>query len=137
VATHGAPAAIAQLDVDVSAQGYVSSFSFSNPEITPADAAFWAGSRSVANIGGVGNDVEYVIHRFCTLKQPFSFAGNRCITSNFEPGGNGNLINASLGTGNEEVLITVPLVHYLITARVINAQKSTTIINQLTVMMGA
>lgn len=137
VATHNVPATLAQLDGDVAAQGYVASFSFADPQITPADAAFWAGSRSVSNIGGIGNDVEYVIHRMCSLKLAFSATGNRCMTSSFDPVALGSAAaGGSLGTGNEEAMISVPLMHYLITARVTNAQKGTSIINELTVMMG-
>lgn len=137
VATHADAALVAQLNGDVAAQGYVASFSYADPQVTPADAAFWVGSRTVTNIGGTGDDVEYIVHRLCSLKQAFSAAGNRCITSSFEAAGAGTTVNTSLGTSNEEAMVTVPLIHYLITARVINTRKNTSVVNQMTVMMGA
>jgi hypothetical protein len=137
-ATHAVPANANQLNGDVSAQGYVASFSFAVPQLTPADAAFWTGSRTITNIDGNGNDVQYVIHRMCSLKLAFSAGGNRCVTSSFQPAAAGGVApGASLGVGNEEVINSVPLLHYLVTARVVNARKGATVINQLNVMMGA
>jgi hypothetical protein len=125
------------LDADQSAQGYVASYAFASPPITPEDSAFWAGSVTVNNIDGNGTNVQYVTYRMCSLKSSFYTTGNNCVTSSPNTASQaGATVGASLDLATGQSFNDMPLIHYLITARVTNGGRGTTVTNQLVVMMG-
>ncbi len=131
----GGPLLKASLDNDIAGQGYVAAFPNSPPGVptfTPLDAQFWVGSVTVNDIQGSGFNVEYVIHRLCSLKQPFAFGGNQCVISHptvSTPGG--------LDADPIPPPADPPLIHYLITSRVVNSQRGSSVTNQMVVMLGA
>lgn len=142
--THDNFATKQTLNGDVPAQGYVASYSFTPPPpltqpLTPDDGAFWNGSVTVSNIDGAGTDVQYIIHRLCSIKDAPTAVGNQCIKSvagnaGTNPSGAG--AGTSLDVGSGEAYNLPPFIHYLVTSRVTNGKRGTSVTNQLVVMMG-
>jgi Tfp pilus assembly protein PilX len=138
--THeGAAAVKATLDSDQFAKGYVSSFPIGTPQITPADSAFWNHSITVNNVDGNSTNVEYIIYRLCSRSTlPATDTANSCVTTPYTSSSTGGAaIGSSLDNASGQNIDGLPLVHYLITARVSNGLRGVSVINQLVVMMGA
>ena len=112
-----------QLSSDITGSGYIARY---DQGIGPTDSDFWANGKTVTIDG---NEIEYVIHRMCQSSGIPST--DTCITSRAGVAASGSL---DLSDVPPEA---PPLIHYVITARVVNAPKGATAVNQLVVMMGA
>lgn len=131
------------LFADLAAQGYRASYAFT-PSLSPQDPAFWSGSTTITaytDTDGSPVRVEYIIYRMCSLTGSPTATGNLCIKSVARPdpvtGGNGVQYGESLDLSTGEGQNKPGVQHYLITARVVNAARGTSVINQMVVTMGA
>ncbi|MBI1890159.1 MAG: hypothetical protein HYS18_05915 [Burkholderiales bacterium] len=126
-----------------SAQGYRATFAFVTPALTPADPTFWTGSTTMTaynDVDGTPIRVEYIIYRLCNNTGEAALP-NLCIKS---PGSQATNTSDSVNgmragdswDAKEPPQNRPPVTHYLVTARVINAARGTTVINQLVVTMG-
>lgn len=127
------------LNSDQAANGYVSN---NNPALSYRDAAYWTGSRTIADPSGTS--VEYVIHRLCLYgAQPYNGAPpafpftNVCVQSTPNAGttATGAKVGESLSSDASNYGF-LPEIHYVITARV-PGLKGAGVVNQFVVMIGA
>ena len=122
------------LNADNPANGYVATY---NTQQTPSSPGFWIGSRTV--LAADGTEVEYVIHRMCSLNGAYDDAGppaNRCVQT-----AAGSALNQPVGLGESLAsdapkYAGTPQIHYVITAR-ISGPRGGNVINQLVVLIGA
>lgn len=122
----------AALTTDDPAQGYHATFDTTMSVSAPE---FWAGSRTVPD--AMGNRVEFVVHRLCSLPAPYDALGNSCVqtaanTSNL---GNTVAVGASLAADTPAYAGT-PQLHYVITARIFGTRGGN-VVNQTVVLIGA
>ena len=126
------------LDSDQPANGYNATYACTASNCY-RDAAFWTNSLTVNDPSG--NPVEYVIHRMC--QYPVAYNGkfgaidNQCVqTTATTPVGAGGVQAGGSLTSDADTFLTLPAIHYVITARVPGV-KGASVINQLVVMIGA
>jgi hypothetical protein len=105
-----------------------------DPLVLPRDAAFWAGSHTIA--GDDGNSIEYVIHRLCASTGSYSGA-NRCMqtAANTATAGSTVAVGDSLAA-DAPAYASTPQLHYVITAR-ITGGRGANVTNQMIVLIGA
>ena len=117
---------------DIPASGYVSRLQ--NWDLLVTDSAFWTGSTTITDTAG--NQIEYVIHRLCTLQGLNAGEGNQtCLQTSAKS----NVSTpAPLGTSLSQdapAYAASAELHYLITARIQGA-RGANVVNEATVMMG-
>jgi Tfp pilus assembly protein PilX len=116
-------------------QGYVAHLDTTQ---TPRDAegsGFWKGSKIIAG-PEANTQIEYVIHRMCSLDGSYTASANRCVqnTAGKDPGGSARFGESSaVDTSDYNGL---PLLHYVITAR-ISGPRGASVTNQMIVLIGA
>ena len=122
----------ARLNEDDAANGYLASLDTS---YTPNDGRFWNGSTVIQD--GEGNEIEYVVHRMCSMPLPYNDKINSCVqtTSNQATLGNTVALGSSLSV-SAPVFAETPQVHYVVTAR-ISGPRGGNVVNQLVVLIGA
>lgn len=118
-------------DNDNPGNGYVASYNFAHTYRSPN---FWTGSRTITVNGQA---IEYIVKRMCRNAGGFSETSQQCIqTAATETGEVGTPgVGASLSADAEQLLGS-PMLHYLVTARLVGA-KGASVINQAVVMIGA
>lgn len=121
------------LDQDDSANGYRALL---DPNLTPRDAAFWTGSRTID--GDDGTRVEYVIHRLCAQALPYADIHNECLLTpaNTAALGNATPLGTSLAS-TTPAYAGSPQLHYLITARIARGKRGASVTNEMVVLIGA
>jgi hypothetical protein len=129
----------ATLDYDTGFTGYVSGYDTTK---SYRDSQFWTGSTTTTD--GAGNTVEYIVHRLCpypgTVASPRPYTSQNTSTcvqtkATVAVAVGGATAGSDISTDSETYL-TLPMIHYVITARVTGA-KGATVVNQMVVMMGA
>ena len=124
------------LDSDQAAFGYNSTY---DTTTSYRDATFWTGS--VTRNDASGNPVEYVIHRLCqypvAYNAKFGVIDNQCVQTKAVAvvSAGGVAAGTSLSADSDSYL-TLPQIHYVITARVPGV-RGASVINQMVVMIGA
>lgn len=118
---------------DIPASGYVSRLP--HPDDSVDDAEFWTGSTTISDTAG--NQIEYIIHRLCTLQglNPGDTGQNCMQTAAKSSGAPAPVpLGASLSQDAPAYQASAEL-HYLITARILGARGGN-VVNEATVMMG-
>lgn len=119
----------AALDNDDAANGYKASL---DTNLKVSDPDFWAGSVKVTD--SESRQVEYIVHRMCSLTGSFSSISpqNTCVQT--APTGNASTTGNSLATGTT-VYLSNPELHYVITSRIYGVRGGN-VVNQAVVMIG-
>jgi hypothetical protein len=116
--------------------GYVAHLDTSQDARDAGQSGFWAGSKTIAG-PEANTQIEYVIHRLCSVDGGYDENNNRCVQSSSDakggagrvPFGQSSAIDTSDYAGN-------PMLHYVITARISGA-RGTSVTNQMIVLIGA
>lgn len=111
--------------------GYVSSI---DTTIGPDDKAFWTGYITVS--GPDNNQIDYVIHRLCSVPGAYDSANNHCMQTAAATGA----LGTSVGVGDSMAsdasqFAGQPQLHYVISAR-IHGSRGASVMNQLIVLIG-
>jgi hypothetical protein len=112
--------------------GYVATFI---PGQGVNDAAFWVGAVTVTD--SQNNEVQYVIHRMCSLAARWDSATNRCT----QTAANTSTLNNSVALGDSlasdaQAIADAPQIHYVVTARIFGPRGGN-VVNQAVIMIGA
>jgi hypothetical protein len=113
------------------AAGYVATMTSGWTVSTPA---FWIGAVTMP-ADASGNQVQYVIHRMCTLPGPYDSSNNSCRTTAPRPTVPGAVpLGLSLTLGKQP-LNAAAQIHYLVTARVFGPRGGN-VVTQAVIMKG-
>ncbi|QYF92871.1 hypothetical protein KY495_19485 [Massilia sp. PAMC28688] len=123
----------AALNTPKPADGYTSSFV---PTLVPSDTAFWTNSKKVTS--AQGEEVEYVIHRMCSLNGPFDQTKpnpNSCVMTS-----EADIPPRVLPPGESIIqdngmFKSAPQVHYIISSR-LSGPRGGSVVNQMVVLIG-
>lgn len=119
------------LDQNIAAAGYMATM---KPDASPRDASFWTGSIKIQD--EERNQIEYVIHRMCTMTGSYDAANNQCTTSaQIKPVPGNTLSHGESVVTDAPDYLEPPRQHYMITARIVGARGGN-VINQMVVAIG-
>jgi Tfp pilus assembly protein PilX len=117
-------------------QGYVARLNTNQTPQDPAQTGFWAGSKTITDTA-TNTQIEYVIHRLCSLEGGYDAGTNRCVQTAPSKGAAGNrLAFGESGASDAPDYAGSPMLHYVITARISGA-RGTSVTNQMIVQIGA
>lgn len=121
----------ARLNTDDRDNAYLATLDTSQ---TPSGEEFWSGSKVITDASG--KDIEYVVHRLCSM--PYAYDDrNACVQTadNTAALGNAVALGNSLSV-NAPAFAQTPQVHYVITSR-ISGPRGGRVVNQMVVLIGA
>ncbi len=126
------------LDADQPANGYNSTYACAASNCY-RDSVFWTNALTVNDASG--NPVQYVIHRMCqyavAYNAKFGAIDNQCVqTTAVALVSSGGAAAGTSLSSDAESFLTLPQIHYVITARVPGI-RGASVINQMVVMIGA
>lgn len=119
------------LDGDSPDNGYIATL---NTTLTVHSTNFWSGKKTT--VDSSGNSIDYVIHRLCSLAQPYNANGNQCMQTTSNPATLGSSVALGSSLSSTAVqLAGAPQLHYIITAR-ISGPRGGNVISQMAVLIG-
>ena len=119
------------LTADQPTAGYVSTLA---DNLSVTNANFWNGSKKLALDDDL-NQVEYVIHRMCSLPGAYDATNNRCQTTAARPGANTPRALGETLRVDAPNLNSAAQIHYVVTARVFGPRGGN-VVTQAVIMKG-
>ena len=124
-----------QMTLDDTANGYVSNYDTTQQVNDPL---FWQSKKTIPAGPGVPFQIQYVVHRACSLPNlRYDTGGNVCMQTSANPlqAGSPVALGSSYGI-NSSVYTSAPQLHYIITAR-ITGPRGGYVVSQMVVLIDA
>jgi len=115
--------------------GYFASY---DPGQSVNDSGFWGDAPTIqAGTGNFVYQVQYVVHRACSLVGSYNVANNACVETTANPLSTGSAVTPGESQDAGGVVYTSsPQLHYIITARIFGPRGGN-VVNQMVVLIDA